>query len=118
MRFAMKQCAAPGERFLPGCFDSVIGQTIPVNYRQSEDGLVARRLGEGTLVAARISQDGSSAELTFEIDDDSSDTAVSVIRDIAERDAPWEMSLSVPSPEERLRCALNIYPEPPARPAL
>lgn len=61
MKFSMVQHAGEHEVFARIAFDSQIGESITLNlnhYHQT-----------GTLVAATVSPDGKSVELTLEVDD-------------------------------------------------
>lgn len=59
MQFRYRQPADAYERFAPGCFDGVIGKAVKLNF----EGTV---LGDATLVAAEVVEDGRAAWFTFE----------------------------------------------------
>lgn len=60
MRITVREHAEQNTRFAPGCFSSQVGKTMPLNV----EGIPA---GRATLVTAKVSDDGSSVELTLEI---------------------------------------------------
>jgi hypothetical protein len=57
------QPAAPGEMFAPDAFASQIGKTLPLSL----EGDPTER--DCKLVGATVSEDGTSVELTLEVDD-------------------------------------------------
>jgi hypothetical protein len=61
MRLSFLQPAPDGARFTPDSWDSQIGKTVPFN--------VGERVSRCTLVAARVSDDGSAVELTIDTAD-------------------------------------------------
>lgn len=61
MKTKFTQPAPDGSTFTPDAFDSQIGKEIPVNI----EGQQQRR---GRVVAAEVSPDGQSVELTLDID--------------------------------------------------
>lgn len=56
--------AGEHERFAPRSWDSQIGKEVPVNLRETDDAQV----GRGRVIAAEVSEDGSSVTLTLEVD--------------------------------------------------
>jgi hypothetical protein len=52
--------AGPNERFAPQSWDSQVGKTVPV--------LIGDRTVPGTLIGAKVIDDGLSVELTLEVD--------------------------------------------------
>jgi hypothetical protein len=65
-RMKIVQRLGENEMFALGAFDKQIGKVVPVNLRRTEDGPVLATAGTVRLVSAEISEDGSSATLTFE----------------------------------------------------
>lgn len=55
--------AAPGERFAPDAFDTQVGRTVPFRIEGSPD------VAEATLLAAEVSDDGTSVTLTLDVPD-------------------------------------------------
>lgn len=60
-KFATTEHARDGELNAPNAFDSTIGKRVPLKV----DGV---KRGTASLVAAKVSADGRSAELTYELD--------------------------------------------------
>lgn len=58
------QPAPPGERFAPDAFASQIGKTVPLTL----EGSPAER--DCKVLGAEVSEDGTSVEMTFEVDAD------------------------------------------------
>ena len=52
---------------MPGCFDSQVGEVVPLTYRDTDDGPVRAQLGMGKVVSAIVSDDGCSVFLTYEV---------------------------------------------------
>lgn len=62
MRITMSIPAGEGQRFASDAWDRSVGQRVPLRVG---DSLVA-----ATIVAAEVSQDGRSVELTYDVEDD------------------------------------------------
>lgn len=62
MRVELRLEAEPGQCFAPHAFDKLVGSTVPVKFGQA-DGIT---IGEGTVVAARVVDDGAAAILTVD----------------------------------------------------
>lgn len=60
MKVTFRMCADDGDRFAPGAFDGQIGKVIPI----LADGGASQAL----LIAAKVADDGTSAELTVDGD--------------------------------------------------
>lgn len=58
VRFTFTIQAGTHERFAPNAFDSRIGQSVP--FKEGEENFTA------TVVAAKVSTDGSQVELTVQ----------------------------------------------------
>lgn len=77
-RVAFTQPADPGTTFAPDVFESQIGRTVPMNIE-------GREIEEGCkILAAQVSDDGTSVELTVDVPDGSLPQTGSVSFSIAE----------------------------------
>ena len=88
MRFVIRKDAGPNTIFAADAFDNQIGNLVPVNFRETEDGPVKAKIGNARLVSAQIAEHGKVAILTLEIQqsDDvlATITAERVLRQIGE----------------------------------
>ena len=66
MQFVIRQGAGWGIILSQNAFDSQIGQTVPLNLRETEDGPIKGTFGVARLVKADIVENGHAVELTFE----------------------------------------------------
>lgn len=64
--------AGPNERFAPQSWDSQVDKTVPV--------LIGDRTVPGTLIGAKVIDDGLSVELTLEVDASLPETLLPLIR--------------------------------------
>lgn len=60
--------AGEHERFAARSWDSQIGKEVPVNLRETDDAPVIAQVGHVRVIAAEVSEDGSSVTLTLEVD--------------------------------------------------
>lgn len=58
------------ERFGPHAFDHLVNRTVPWRLRQSEGGPVLAELGQATVIAVAVADDGSGAMFLVEISGD------------------------------------------------
>jgi hypothetical protein len=72
MQFTIRQRVGEHEIFASGAFDSQIGKTVPVNFRETDDSPVISEISKARLVNAVITENGTVAELTFETQQDTS----------------------------------------------
>jgi hypothetical protein len=55
------------EKFMPGCFDSQVGEVVPMTFRDTEDGPARAQLGMAKVISAVVSDDGLAVFLTYEV---------------------------------------------------
>lgn len=65
-----RQHAGPDERWMPGCFDGIIGNAVPMSMRETDDGPVTADLGNATLLAVEVDADGCGATFKVEVPDE------------------------------------------------
>lgn len=61
-----RQHPEPHERYAPGCFNSVIGKTVPWTFKHTEDDPDPRHLGTATVLAVEVDADGRGSTWTVE----------------------------------------------------
>lgn len=69
MRITFWQSAEDHERYAPHAFDRCVGQTVPWTFKETEHGPAISRLGEATVVAVEVADDGSGATWTVDVPD-------------------------------------------------
>lgn len=67
MQHVIKTQAGDHEKFSKNAFDSQLGKVIPFNFRETDDGPVIATIGEACLVKVDILEEGTVAELTFDV---------------------------------------------------
>lgn len=66
MRFKVRREAGEHEIFAKNAFDSQIGKTVPVNFRETDDSPVIASVGQARLVSATVIEDGKAVDLVLE----------------------------------------------------
>jgi hypothetical protein len=67
MEFVLTQRSGEHEIFAENAFDHLIGQRVPVNLKETDEGPVIAPVGHALLVGAAVVENGKAVKLTLKL---------------------------------------------------